>query len=586
MERFIRKKYQEKSLIDGKPEPPNRPTVSTGPSASDLRPPQPQTASKKHRIFGFGFRASKKDKNESQADGQYKITPIDYSPTSGRTRELTDRDMQLKLAQLQEMGFSDNEQNLDVLRKAAGDMEKTISILTRLGSSTTSSKPSTGSAALQGSSTKNAPVPTSSTSVSGDPRRQRDADSFEVSSDSTPVQNRQRTGPSSSSANPWHADMPSQQMTSLEQQFSSMNTAQSLFPHNTGPVQTQYPSAMRLQTMTPPVPSTHHHYTQMTLSTPTQASTNPFLSGTVSAQSNGNNPFMQQGGQFPSFAPPTNPFFQRAQLSPPYSSSSAGGLAAANPFDMSSEQSADQSQYYQQQGSSGLVSLFPPQTSVSQLQQTQPYSQAPQSTSSQFPNFNYGQSHATSPFQMQQQAVLPQSQDQQPPNALYTHEQQPQQPLAPQRTGRYTKTDIMALFNAPPPPNLPLAPISEPQENHNQSQSAQSPFSPSPNNPFGGISNSGAKRSVTSPATMSNMYSSGGGGSRNPFLSNNTSRQPSASSMSSSPFPNQAQTQLSGSGHYPGARHASNESMSVNNPALLDGRHSPDAFASLSSRYT
>lgn len=34
-----------------------------------------------------------------------------------------------------------------------------------------------------------------------------------------------------------------------------------------------------------------------------------------------------------------------------------------------------------------------------------------------------------------------------------------------------------------------------------------------------------------------------------------------------------------------GVRHASNESVSVNNPGLMDGRHSPDAFASLSSRY-
>jgi len=79
--------------------------------------------------------------------------------------------------------------------------------------------------------------------------------------------------------------------------------------------------------------------------------------------------------------------------------------------------------------------------------------------------------------------------------------------------------------------------------------------------------------------TYSPLHSSGGAGSRNPFMSNPASRQTSRSSMNQSPFGVQPQQQNQG------YRHVSNESVSINNPSLMDGRHSPDAFASLSSNY-
>src|ERR1700754_1666676 len=63
MERFIRKKYQEKSLADGKPEPPRRDddsptTYSRPPLEEPDSPPPPPVPSKKGKIFGFGLRAS------------------------------------------------------------------------------------------------------------------------------------------------------------------------------------------------------------------------------------------------------------------------------------------------------------------------------------------------------------------------------------------------------------------------------------------------------------------------------------------------------------------------------------------------
>lgn len=592
MERFIRKKYQEKSLIDGRPEPPSRLTVPTGPQELGPQSPQPPTASKKHRIFGFGFRASKKDKSDSSAAGQYNITPIDYSPTSGRTRELTDQDLQVKLAQLQEMGFADNEQNLDVLKRTTGDMEKTINTLTRLGPSTTSKNTSASRAPSQRLANTTAPAPSPLAGASNNPYQQRDLDSFEVSlnnaATSTPAPvptqaqtpARRQTGPSSSSTNPWQAAMPPQQAPALDQQFSSMHVSQPLFPHNTGPTQTQFAPTIRSQTMTPPIPPTPQQYSYMTLPTPMQGSSNPFLSGSVSTQSTGSNPFMQQGGQFPSFTPSNNPFLPQSQVSPSYPSRSVSSPVATNPFDVSASQSVDQSQHYQHQGNIGPMYPFPPHMPVPQAPQAQPYLQP-----SQMSGFGYGQPQTNFPSYTQHPAVVSQSQPQRTQDVPSPYQQQPQQPLVPQQTGRYTKTDIMALFNAPPPQNLPLASIPEPQESHPHPQSTQQPISPAPNNPFGGSNVAGAKRSVTSPAAISNMYSSGGGGSRNPFLSNNTSRQPSTSSVSASIFPSQAQTQPPGIGPPHGVRHASNESMSVNNPTLAGGRHSPDAFANLSSGY-
>ena len=122
----------------------------------------------------------------------------------------------------------------------------------------------------------------------------------------------------------------------------------------------------------------------------------------------------------------------------------------------------------------------------------------------------------------------------------------------------------MALFNAPSPTfQQPLAPVQEGQDDTFRKQ----PVSPAPsNNPYTSISPQQNKRSATMPV-MSSMHSSGGQGSRNPFM--NQSQM------------NTGQPQSWNQGH----RHASNESVSVNNPALVDGRHSPDAFANLSARY-
>jgi len=87
-----------------------------------------------------------------------------------------------------------------------------------------------------------------------------------------------------------------------------------------------------------------------------------------------------------------------------------------------------------------------------------------------------------------------------------------------------------------------------------------------------------AKRSATMPISLQSMHSAGGGGNRNPFLTNNTSATANAGISPAFYAGTFAPTQ----GQTIAARHASAESMSISN--LESGRHSPDAFAGLSAR--
>ena len=96
MERFIRKKYQEKSLVDGKPEPPSRldasPNIPHSPKESSMTPQLPP---KKHKFFGFGLRASHdKKKGGPRVDSAFPITQDEMSPVSARSKEMSELELQ------------------------------------------------------------------------------------------------------------------------------------------------------------------------------------------------------------------------------------------------------------------------------------------------------------------------------------------------------------------------------------------------------------------------------------------------------------------------------------------------------------
>ena len=139
------------------------------------------------------------------------------------------------------------------------------------------------------------------------------------------------------------------------------------------------------------------------------------------------------------------------------------------------------------------------------------------------------------------------------PNYQENVYQQPQ-PIAPQRTGRIDNSSIMALYNLPH-----LAPPPLPQNNSTPEQSESPPVPQEPSSKS--FISSHGQRSVTMPAVLTS-------GSKNPFLTSNPS-----SSFNATASP-QA---------YSNQRHVSQDSTEAG--SLNSGRHSPDAFASLSARF-
>ncbi|KAK2841622.1 hypothetical protein FQN49_006072, partial [Arthroderma sp. PD_2] len=159
MERFLRKKYELKTLEDGKPKPPSRqdpsytskPAVDYSPSPSVL-PPKPRSR------FGFGLRSissshlsagSDRDKSAgssmrrresieaSQAQTHVQVHPTLPNNKQSRTLGVSigDRNgsLESKLEILRDMGFMDQKRNTAILKGLNGDVERSIDTLTRLG---------------------------------------------------------------------------------------------------------------------------------------------------------------------------------------------------------------------------------------------------------------------------------------------------------------------------------------------------------------------------------------------------------------------------------------------------------------------
>src|SRR5271170_1950122 len=149
MERFIRRKYQEKSLSGGKPLPPTRINTDAGLSISPDNSPPPLPP-KKGKFFGFGLRASssaypvsKHDKkglpSEPRVDSAFRISSENYDVASrrdGKRKEVSEEDMQAKLAILRDMGFLDDRRNMTVLRGWDGNLEKTIDSIMKIQQAT------------------------------------------------------------------------------------------------------------------------------------------------------------------------------------------------------------------------------------------------------------------------------------------------------------------------------------------------------------------------------------------------------------------------------------------------------------------
>ncbi|KIW72413.1 hypothetical protein PV04_00609 [Phialophora macrospora] len=700
MERFIRKKYQEKSLADGKPEPPQRDdnsptTYPSRPPLEDPDSPPPPVPTKKGKIFGFGLRASssaypfsksdkKKRSQEPRVDSAFPISTRGYDSRMDDARyEMTESELEKKLAALRDMGFTETERNTSLLRRLNGNVERVVETLVRLGprenGDTTSRQNGRSASGHEPTSASRAPEPSYNPFTQSANQPTVGLSIGKTQEPSTPT-----STTTFGSNNPYAP--PDRTTTGLEQSFQAMQVSQqpqqALFPHSTGgyPSQPAPIQDPRLQySMTPPVTSTQ--YQDFVASPPAlPVSNNPFFQPTsLSAQSTGNNPFLPQSQMPPS--PSTNPFLNQGfgQPSPQPPQRQVSLPASFNPFGIPPAQSSPLQQ--QQLQPQDPFATTPQQTmqqpsdtfqTRSAQQQAQPSGFQTAQSPFGLPNSQYAQAQPQAPPQQQVQAHAPQfhqqlqpsSYQQQPEQQFSQPSQQPFQQFQqfqhmPQQNGRHDKSSILALYNHPQLTSQRLASIPEPATEQQQQQQSQQqqfpqqqyqqPFSPTPSDPFGNLPS--PKRSATMPVTLSNMHSAGGSGNRNPFMANgsaatqNTSANINPFGGGTSPFASPAPTpslqaqsqpspfaqaqaqqfqpqythspsnpfgQVNEIGHgfvtgggLPGsainysqgpsfstqqrpvqgivARHTSSESMAVNN--LDGGRHSPDAFASLSARY-
>ncbi|KLU88675.1 hypothetical protein MAPG_07660 [Magnaporthiopsis poae ATCC 64411] len=258
MERFIRQKYMNNSVSGAR-------RHNTGSTESDETPPPlpPKTPSR------FGFRSassifplsSKAKKEVSSSSGRRPTSSRDNQdrndPDSPRNKaskvfgasvqyESAD-ETEVKLARLRDMGFLDDQRNSMVLRGMGGNIEKTVEALVRLGEGDgrpvrLATSPREPVAPIQRSAT-----PTSTLSVPQHGRAQSPASPSRSNNpfdmlDMAPArpQSSQSTGtlqtknPYNSQTNPF--SIPPQQGLALDQalQNMSLSPSQPLFPHHTG----------------------------------------------------------------------------------------------------------------------------------------------------------------------------------------------------------------------------------------------------------------------------------------------------------------------------------------------------------------
>ncbi|KAL8730020.1 MAG: hypothetical protein Q9166_004344 [cf. Caloplaca sp. 2 TL-2023] len=550
LERFIRQKYDQQSFSGGgTTRPAARQDTGSTRSSDDQPPPLPPKPGKR---FGFGLRSVSSalpvtkhshispPTSPDTASGFPPSPPIRVNKQSRvfGTNVGGGENMESKLATLRDMGFADEKRNSTILKGLNGNLERTIETIVRLGDSNTPiSRPRSPDNSKQvavsqpiGMSQPFSSVGvepphvitngiTVTSTVSHNPKKEVPP-LHSVPSDRTNNDNSPR------SYNPFEAPNGPSDTWPMEKAFDSFQVSQPqqqpqpLFPNATG----GYP----IQPQHVEISRFHQSMTPPVPQLHQYVHSNPYAQQMPSFN-NSHNPFFQSSHQNPSV--PSDYYASAYQPQPPNSS-------VYNPFN--SPQPATQPQ-------NNTNILQPPQDiSPQQMQQHQ-------------------QSYLTNqiqplPLHEQQQTnqVVPQqpsiTQAQSPYQQLPPpHAYQPQ-PLQAQPTGRFDKSSILALYNYPQlaPPPLPNGSATSENQAPSLSSTPQL-LNSNPRTP--------GQRSVTMPVQLAS-------GSRNPFYTaNHNNAAVSANAVPAIP------SSLS--------RHVSQESVDVG--GFQNGRHSPDAFSSLSA---
>ncbi|KAF3020376.1 hypothetical protein E8E15_004247 [Penicillium rubens] len=681
MERFIRQKYQHRSLENGKPKPPSREDSSysnhRAPSPVESRkndynispegspPPLPP---KSGRFFKFGLRSSSSTSNLRRFGGKPKVTsptsddgawsppPLQSRKTTGLgapVADVTTASFESKMAALQQMGFTNDRRNEMVLKGLHEDLDRAVETLVRLGEGGNPASRSRTPAGTSSGASARVVIPKPETSKNPFPVT-TDNTFPEVSNNpfdravSNPVAPSQTQQPQTTAYNPFDQMNGKPASTQpLESYFQGLQVSQPLFPHSTGGYPNQTSSmqhSLHQQSYTPPVTATFAQSPYVTSPQPMDKSYNPFdqappqPQGGLASQTYPN-PNVPQTNPFFNTAPQNQPMQPQQQrmnplmtkpggFEPPRHANTMPVMSSSSPFGLTAP-----SQVQQQQ----------PQMQMQMQPQMQPQQQQQQ------PSNGLG---AYNPFQQGPAPNTAQSAGGYP-NQFQSHLQpQPQQAqqLMPQRTGM-DKNSILSLYNmgpaqsnmttiaeqpqqpqqpqpsqAPPPSMNPYAQPSnqytsmshtqqatnfqnqhqpQPQQNSQSQQPTANTQPTTSNNPFFGTAPTGSGSGLAAQAGI-NTYqqqSTGlgiGGMNDQPGAGTTTGTTPSTgtnnspfSGMSSPPFAGANSSPFAGgkspfSGPPPTnsafpRTHMSQPSVDVS--GLQNGRHSPDAFASLSARY-
>ncbi|KAK3360124.1 hypothetical protein B0T25DRAFT_578133 [Lasiosphaeria hispida] len=586
MERFIRQKYMNRAFGSTK-------RHNTGSTESDETPPPlpPKTPSRfgfrsASSIFPLGSKAKNLMSSQPPPPSPRELPPQPSprwnkpSQVFGASVQDDGEDTERKLAKLRDMGFLDDQRNALVLKGVGGNLEKTIEALVRLGegegrspttyisnSTRESSQPINRSLTPATTSGRDGGRARPLSPASANPFDQLDMPCIPqpLSSQSTgTLQNRNPY--LSAGHNPFGMPQQQQAPAAMDLAFQNMSLAppsQPLFPNHTGGMsapQQMAPQAVYQQPpMTAPMVSASQQYPGLYHSSqtypqpaqPANAGYNPFFSNQQSQQAQqqqpqqfqspqqplsvnttgypvnyGNNPFTRSPTRIQS--PTLTQIPEQAQqnfYSPPIQPQMQPPMN--NPFFTTP---APQQQQQQQQP---------------QQQQQQQYQQQQQQQQQQY-----------APQMPQQMGLAPQMTGYAPQGQYTTQGQYlPQGQYAPQRPD---KASILALYNYPQLAPAPFQAAQDPNQDQNAVQLANGLFS----------TQTPQQQQQQQAAPVAGVAGPAAG-SKNPFMMGGGGVAAQQNLIDTST---------------PKQHNTSRESMMALGLEWSNGRHSPDAFASLSAR--
>jgi len=549
MERFIRQKYQDRVMQ-------TQQRNNTGSTNSDEQQPPPLPPKTGSR---FGFRsASNIFPLSSKARREAQPARVEFDSSSERDRSPSppkankqsrifgsavggQDEFDLKLEKLRDMGFKDEKRNIAVLKGLGGNMEKSIETLVRLGEGTgniLALKTSKAAASTKsGPRTPISPLPRSPIGLTIDRTRENSQPRMENS------QPKASNNPFDMLDNPPPIAQPqsSQSTGSMPQPQTNSNPYQNngnTNPFGLMPSQSQYNLNQSFQNMAIAAPSQQPLFPNHT-------------GGFPGPQQSQHQQLYQQ-----SMTPPMPSIPQRYYPDVIYENSAQQPQQPQQqPQQNTSYNPFMQQQQQQQPQVQPLNTNF--QTNPYGQQQTQNVFNAPiqQSPLQEYPPI-YGNGvpqQQMNPFFNQntpQQSTPQQGYDQQQPQqGPYDQYRQQSHPLMAQQTGRADKRSILDLYNYPQ-----FAPTPQ-QPNQTQNQQATSPVE------------------YQQQRQTSNPLSTQLAGNRNPFHTNGAALNSGGMDT------------MGVMGQFASAdatRHVSRDSLLVDTGSWQNGRHSPDAWGTIS----